>query len=293
MLNNWLNEYKNSLKLIEVEEFFDLTFYRPLAFLLVKVIYNTNITPNQITIGAIIFSIIGGIIYSSGTEWALTIGALFFLTYNVLDCADGQLARLKKNGTSLGRIIDGFADYIAGTMAYLAIGFGFANNTHNPFLYWILVFAAAGSNILQSITLDYYRNRYLDYSLNRDDTLGDDLEHHREEFEKLSQKSGFYFQKLLYKIYFGYSALQILFISKGKKNSERTYYREDFLRKNKKIIWLWTFIGPTTAWTLFVVTSLIGKIEYYLWGLIIVFNSILLLLYLIQSIINKSCKQKK
>lgn len=61
---SWYSEYKKSLKSIEVEEIFDLFFYRPLAFILVKIIYPTNITPNQLTIGAIIMGIIGGIFYA-------------------------------------------------------------------------------------------------------------------------------------------------------------------------------------------------------------------------------------
>ena len=34
-------QYLASLKMREVEEFFDLVFYRPLAFLFVKAIYRT------------------------------------------------------------------------------------------------------------------------------------------------------------------------------------------------------------------------------------------------------------
>ena len=50
---NWSEEYKKSLKMKEVEEFFDLIFYRPVAFLFVRAVYNTGITPNSITIAAI------------------------------------------------------------------------------------------------------------------------------------------------------------------------------------------------------------------------------------------------
>jgi hypothetical protein len=152
---------------------------------------------------------------------------------------------------------------------------------------------AAASNILHSITLDYYRNRYLDYLLDRDAVLGDDLKHHRKDYEEISQQKKHFFVKLLYKIYFAYSSIQLLFVSKDKNKSRKIYERNDFLRRNKKIIWFWTFIGPTTAWTLFIVTSVSGIIEYYLWGLIIVFNGLLLLLYLIQLVVNEKTLQIK
>src|SRR5665647_2867156 len=106
---NLLHEYKISLKKIEVEEIFDLYFYRPLAFLLVKAIYITSITPNQLTVISMIFGVIGGFFYSFGNHSAFIIGAILVLLYNVVDCSDGQLARLKKNGTAVGRILDGIA----------------------------------------------------------------------------------------------------------------------------------------------------------------------------------------
>lgn len=68
---SWYSDYKKSLKMLEVEEIFDLFFYRPLAFILVKIIYRSNITPNQLTIGAIIMGIIGGIFYAQGSPYLL------------------------------------------------------------------------------------------------------------------------------------------------------------------------------------------------------------------------------
>jgi hypothetical protein len=274
MLKNLFSEYKSSLKKVEVEELLDLIFYRPLAFLLVKVIYRTGITPNQITLGAIIFAIIGGVIFAQGGKENFFIGAIFFLIYNIFDCADGQLARLKKNGTSLGRIIDGFADYIAGISAYLAIGFGFANHTNEPKFFWALTLLAAATNILHAITLDYYRNRYLDYALERDNTLGEDLENHHREYKKISNRKGFYFQKALYKIYFGYSKIQLLFASKSSDKKIRKYDRELFLRHNKLMIWLWTFIGPTTEWSFLIYSAMTNNIDIYLLSMVVIVNMI-------------------
>jgi len=83
----------------EIEEFFDLFFYRPLAFLLVKIVYRTNITPNQLTIVAICFGLASGCVYAWGLPGSCLYGAILFMLYNVIDCSDGMLARLKKNGT--------------------------------------------------------------------------------------------------------------------------------------------------------------------------------------------------
>ncbi|MDT8324097.1 MAG: CDP-alcohol phosphatidyltransferase family protein, partial [Bacteroidota bacterium] len=121
-----LDEYLSSLKMKEVEEFFDLVFYRPLAFLFVKAIYGTSLTPNQITLLSMLCGVLGGVAFGIGGTTALLAAAALLVVYDVLDCSDGQLARLKQNGTRIGRILDGVADYVVATAVYLGMGFGFA-----------------------------------------------------------------------------------------------------------------------------------------------------------------------
>ena len=126
------------------------TFIVPLAFLLVKAIYSTNITPNQLTVISMVFGVIGGFFYSFGNHSAFIIGAILVLLYNVVDCSDGQLARLKKNGTAVGRILDGIADYVVSVAVYFGIAFGYANSSSNPLFWWIITAAAGFSNAIQS-----------------------------------------------------------------------------------------------------------------------------------------------
>ena len=131
-------EYKKSLKMLEVEEVLDLIIFRPPAFLLVKLIYQTSITPNQITWVSLFFGIFGAFLITFGTATAFILAAICFIIYNILDCSDGQLARLQSSGTLTGRIVDGFADYIVAVTSYLAIGVGYASNTNDPFFTGLL-----------------------------------------------------------------------------------------------------------------------------------------------------------
>ncbi len=288
MLKKWYREYLSLLKMIEVEEILDLIFYRPLAFILVKTVQRTNVTPNQITFVAIIWALIGAVLY---TENFLILSGIFFILYDVFDCADGMVARLKKNGTPLGRVIDGFADYIATIAAYLAIGFGFANNTTNPQLYWGLIVLAGASNIFHAISLDYYRNRYLDYALDRKSTFEEDLKEYREDYNKLKETPGHYFSKLLYVIYFAYSKLQAKLTAKKDVELKKVYKKEAFLKANKVPIKLWTFIGPTTEWTLLLVCVMTGKLEIFIWGMIIVLNIYAIIMHLFQSYIDSKTEK--
>lgn len=287
---SWFSDYKKSLKMLEVEEIFDLFFYRPLAFLLVKVVYPTNITPNQLTMGAIVMGIIGGIFYAQGSPLSpeyFIIGALFFMMFNILDCSDGQLARLKHNGTRTGRIIDGLADYIAVIAVYIGIGFGFANHTENPSLYWGLLAITGASITTQAILIDYYRNRFLDYVLERKSTFEEDLEEFRQEYNSIKNQKGKWFDRTIISIYLKYSNFQNNLAAK--KSSEKLFKATPagFYAKNKTIIRFWVLLGPTSQITVLILCSVINRFDIYFWIMNIGFNAVLLINWLVQKSIDK------
>ncbi len=286
----WLKEYKDSLKLIEVEEFLDLFFYRPLAFLFVKLIYKTNLTPNQITVMAMIVGIIGGVIILYNTRTAFIIAALLLILYDVLDCSDGMVARLKKNGTSVGRILDGVADYFVTVTVYLGIGFGFASNSESPLFYWLLLILAGASNIIHAVALDYYRNRFIDYATNRDSLLGDNLDEFKEEYARLKKESGNIFSKSILWIYLKYSNLQLKFSKSEQQTKIKKYKTTDFYKKNKIIMHLWTYIGPTTELTFIILAALFNRFDLFIYIMISVVNIYALVLFIVQAKIDKNTK---
>jgi len=289
----WYSDYKKSLKMIEVEEIFDLFFYRPLAFLVVKIIYPTNITPNQLTIGAIIMGVIGGFFYAHGTPLSpqpFIIGALFFMMFNILDCSDGQLARLKKNGTRTGRIIDGVADYIAVTSIYIGIGIGFANNTDTPAFWWFLLALTGVSNTIHAILVDYYRNRFLDYVLERKSTFEEDLDEFRLEYESIKNQKGKWFDRAIISLYLKYSGFQNNLAAK--KSNEKLFKAspKEYLAKNKRIIRFWVFLGPTSQVTALIICSFFHRFDIFFGLMIIGFNIVALINWLIQRKIDKHFK---
>ncbi len=286
----WFQEYKQSLNLIEVEELFDLIFYRPLAAIFIKIIYPTNLTPNQITTIALIIGVIGGTLYVFDTHFYLIIAATLLIIYDILDCSDGQLARLKKNGTFFGRILDGVSDYFVSTAIYLGIGFGFATNSDNPLFYWGLVILAGVTNAVHSITLDYYRSRFLDYALDRESTLGDNLREFEEELHRNKEAGSNIFKSLITWLYLKYSKLQLKLSQSSIETETKKYDRDDFVKKHKRIIHLWTYIGPTSELTFLIVSSYFNRLDIYLFGMVTVLNLYAILLYLFQRRINHSTK---
>jgi phosphatidylglycerophosphate synthase len=84
-------------------------FARPLTVFLVN---KTNISPNQVTLAAIVFRLLTAYCFFIGGYGALMVGALFYFFAYVCDCTDGTVARLKKQSSELGRYLDHVADLI-------------------------------------------------------------------------------------------------------------------------------------------------------------------------------------
>ena len=285
---SWITDYKKSLKMKEVEEIFDLLLYRPLAFILVKSIIRTNITPNQLTISAIVMGIISGCFYSQGTQAYFIVGGLFYLLFNVFDCGDGQLARLKKNGTHTGRIIDGIADYIAVTAVFIGVGIGFASKSETPVFWWIMLALAGLSNTIHSILVDYYRNRFLDYVLERKNTFEEDIEEYKNEYEKIKEDKSKIFTKIIIRMYLKYMKLQSNIVSKKKDKKTFKTTSQEYFKKNKTVIRMWVLLGPTSQITAMIICTMFMRVDIFCWLMIVGYNGIAAITWILQKNIDKS-----
>jgi phosphatidylglycerophosphate synthase len=284
-------EYKKSLKMVDAEEPFDLLFYRPLGFIFVKIISPLPVTPNQISTAAMIFGIIAGFYYRIMTPEAVFTAGIFYSLYYLFDISDGQLARLKKNGTRLGRIIDGISDYVTHTAVYVGIALGFVSRGENALDTWLLTVGAMLSMTFQAILVDYYRNRYMGYAAGGAALYGDDLAEFKKEYEKLKRRGGKYLTRFIYWAYLKYLAVQSLFTKeKAEDNILEKYDREDFIRRNKPVMRLWTFMGTAMHVTLLIITSFLYRLEIYLWGIVTVLNAYAVLMLIIQAVTARKTK---
>ncbi len=278
-----LTEYRTSLKAIEVEELLDLVFFRPIAFVFVLAVYRTPLSPNAVTVLATIVGVIASVWMGIGTGNSLLVAALLLILYNVLDCSDGMLARLQKSGSRIGRILDGAADYIVTVAFYTGIGIGFASNSPMPGPAWILTVAAGLSNALHSGLVDFYRNRFLDYHLDRVSVLGDDLEEFRRDYQNLRKQQGRLGEKALLWFYLKYSTLQRVAVAPRARVLETLHIdREVYVRANRRLMRWWTFLGPTTELALLILGCLAGRIEIFLLTIVILGNALAIVLKLIQ-----------
>ncbi|HPR17208.1 MAG TPA: CDP-alcohol phosphatidyltransferase family protein [Candidatus Cloacimonadota bacterium] len=276
-----LKEYKKSLKHMVFDETLTLYILRPIAFIFVKLFYPTKITPNQVSLMSILVGVIAGFFFAQGTHTSFIIaGCLYFLCL-VLDCVDGMIARLKKNGTPVGRIIDGFADYVVGVAVYAGMGIGFSKGlvTINfwPYSPWILLVIGAVSHIFHAMIVDYYRVEFMSHGLGKVTSVWEEQRIFTEEMKKIKHMRGRWLDKILIAVYLGYSRLQIFRFKEQEKYNRRAYYKA-----NKLMILLWFWIGPTAHIFVLILSAILFKPIIFFIYTIGLANIYLLVLWIIQ-----------
>ena len=145
-----------------VEEWIDLHFFRPLGMRVVRALAPTRISADQVTIAALAIGLLAGhlFLYQS---WILNAtGLALFIVSDVLDSADGQLARLRESSTRFGRILDGISDNarFVNLYAHLLVRLLLAH-AMAPLGAVALTLAAGVSHSLQSGVADFIRQVYL------------------------------------------------------------------------------------------------------------------------------------
>jgi phosphatidylglycerophosphate synthase len=284
----WFAEYKKTLKIAAVEEYIDLFLYRPLAFLLVKSVYRTKITPDHLTYSALIAGVAAGIFYSLGTRDTSLVAACLYFFFIVLDCSDGQLARLKGNGTPVGRILDGIADYTAAIAVYVGIASGYAGKEGEP-SYMILLLALSGASIIfQEMLVDYHRTHFIDIIKNRRNTFTVVNLEFRQEYLRLKHSRDKWLEKNIIYIYLLYSNLQKKLLPKRIKPNIPYVPSDIYFKKNRILIRLWILMGPSAVKTTLILCSIFDRFDIYLWVTIVGLNIFAIIMLIIQRITDNS-----
>lgn len=275
-------EYEASLKSIETENFVDRIFYRPIGFRIAKALRNTGVTPNMITVISIFVGAAAGFFFYKTDIVYNIIGILFLIMANILDCVDGQLARLTGIKSKIGRILDGFA----GDIWFASIYIGFALRlSEQTGCYWFFALAVMSgmSHLFQANITDYYKTLHL-YFISKD--KGAEFQS-IEQIEAQHKQLKYGVAKFFYFLYRWYSLLQVKVtptLQKMLKQMHSLYgddipenIRIEFRKKSKalmKYIDLMTFNGRTII--MFVIV-LSGEVYLYYLYEILVLNAVLFL----------------
>lgn len=122
-------KYKATLKSAETEDWLDLHVIRPLCYYCAVGFAKFDVHPNTVTIlsmfvgaaSAVFFAC--GSYYYGGTPGLVynIIAIALLMVADILDCTDGQLARMTGKKSRLGRILDGVAGFTWFLPIYVAL----------------------------------------------------------------------------------------------------------------------------------------------------------------------------
>jgi len=123
---------------------------RPLARLFSRVLVATLVTPNQVTVVSLVVGLAGAASAALGTYWGFVVGAFLYWFGMVVDCVDGDLARVRVEGSRLGQWLDTIADDLSTSSFTAGMGIGVARLTGHQWWAWLGVAGAVGI-LLQAI----------------------------------------------------------------------------------------------------------------------------------------------
>lgn len=133
---------------------------RHISLAISRAIAHTGVMPNHVT--AVTFSLgVASAVFAAIGGWAaFAIGGLLFQLTSVLDGVDGELARVRMDGSVLGEWLDTISDDSSDLLFYLGIGIGagrtlYASPTIPPSV-WLGLGIAAALGKLASMFV-YYR----------------------------------------------------------------------------------------------------------------------------------------
>ncbi|MBC8180625.1 CDP-alcohol phosphatidyltransferase family protein [candidate division KSB1 bacterium] len=276
-------EFKSLLKNIAIEENVDLLIFRPLAFGLVKIIHRFPVTPNQLSLSSIAFGIMSGIMFSFGTKQSFIYAGILYGLTRVLDCSDGMIARLKKNGTPVGRIVDGVVDYINAIAVFVGMGIGLSKSGLSlPVNPWILLIIAGGCMAVHAMVNDFYKNEFEAYALGKKKSNADDKKIFADELNKLRQNKVKPIDQFLIKIYLKYLNIQ------GSKSPQKfNYDQKRYYQVNRVLMRFWTTIATSTYILMIMISAFLFDPKMFFYFSIIAANIWMLIFWRVQVFFNK------
>ncbi|MGH7593458.1 MAG: CDP-alcohol phosphatidyltransferase family protein [Gemmatimonadales bacterium] len=144
-----------------VEEWTDTRFFRPIGLRIARACAPTAISPDHITLVALIIGLVAGRLLFYDSVALNAAGVALFIISDIFDSADGQLARMRCSATRFGKILDGISDGARFINLYVQL---MARLIVAGSAWWLVVplgVAAGLAHARQSAAVDYIRQLYL------------------------------------------------------------------------------------------------------------------------------------
>jgi phosphatidylglycerophosphate synthase len=155
-----LPPFSSVVKSNDVEDPVNRYVHRTLAYLFVRSIFRTPITPNMITLSTVVIGFAVGCAFIWGTPTAMFVGGVGLWAAAILDGADGILARAKNLQSEFGRALDGSADSLVAVFTVFPAFYHIWVTYHNPY-HLLLMVPALGFTVVHLAVYDFYKESYL------------------------------------------------------------------------------------------------------------------------------------
>lgn len=125
----------------------DKYFNRPLGRFLSKALIHTPVTPNQVTVASTLIGLAGAWFFAQGNYTAGILGAFLLQMSALVDCVDGEVARIVFKESPIGKWLDLGLDQVVHVAVFAAIAIGLSQHGGNAPVFWLGISAVAGAVI--------------------------------------------------------------------------------------------------------------------------------------------------
>lgn len=272
----------------EVEDPVNRYVHRPLAYLFARAVSRTSMSPNQVTLFAVLVGATAGIAFLIGSPEAMVFGGIALWISAILDGADGILARAKGTASPHGRAIDGLADAIVAVLTVFPAFYHIWEKHQDPFLVALMLPAVISANLHMSV-YDYYKESFRHHT---DLVRGGEGEEPAvvSARQRASKEHGFLVWLAMTVILDPYTRTQFRIIDRLDPGASRegirlhpteqsaAIYREE----NRLTMRLFTILSTAPHAYLMAIAAIFDRLDLYLYARVFLMNGILALAVVLQ-----------
>jgi CDP-alcohol phosphatidyltransferase len=273
-----------ALKGASVEEWTDVHFFRPAGIRVARALGPTRVSADQVTLAGLVVGMLAGPMLAIANMWLNLAGVALLVASDVLDSADGQLARLRGTSTRLGRVLDGISDMARFLTLYLfllvrmAHGQGWGASWPAA----VLILVVIWSHSLQGATVDFVKNVYLEVGGSGGEA---DLP---EDLEPESRAGGATLPRLAGRFYGAYVRRQVLMFPASyrlvrslRRSGRDAALAERYAARQAPLLPVLTLIATNIRFALLAGAVLAGHVTWFLWATAVPMNVVMLAVILV------------
>jgi hypothetical protein len=266
-------DYFRSLKPWETEELVNQFINRPIAYLIALGFKGLGASPNFVTLLSMCFGVSSGFFFARGDYRSEVTAAALLSVMVLLDCADGQLARILGKSSQLGKTLDGIGDFMTHLSIFFGVAYALSVKVGSMYPYFLAALAQF-SMYMHLMFYDHFKNLFINLTYPDYGDRLEDLDELKERAERAKLGGKGLIGRLLPRMYFAFYRAETAFVSIGYlpalnnlhdiiHDPDRIdpYVKGAYSREMKPVVRMWSIIGDTLHLTLFMIFGVVGSMS--------------------------------